>query len=44
MEEMHAKDGSIDMKHMQDRLLTLAGQSWHHDACGRTILNGQVLL
>jgi hypothetical protein len=44
MEEIHAKDGGLDTKRMQDRLLTLAGDHWHHDAYGRTILNGEVLL
>lgn len=44
MEEMHAKDGGIDTKHMQDRLPTVAGESWHHNAYRRTILSGEVLL
>ncbi|RYO36253.1 hypothetical protein AA0111_g3183 [Alternaria arborescens] len=44
MGEIHAKDGGLDTKRMQDRLLTLAGDHWHHDAYGRTILNGEVLL
>jgi hypothetical protein len=44
MEEMHAEDGGIDTKHMQDRLLTVTGKSWHHSAYGRTNLNGEVLL
>ncbi|KAL1797654.1 hypothetical protein ACET3X_004260 [Alternaria dauci] len=44
MEEIHAKDGGLDTKHMQDRLTTLAGDHWYHDAYGRTILNGEVLL
>jgi hypothetical protein len=43
MEEIHAKDGGIDTKNMQDRLLTIAGDSWHHDAYGRTVLNGEIL-
>ncbi|KAI4704726.1 hypothetical protein J4E89_009603 [Alternaria sp. Ai002NY15] len=43
MEEIHAKDGGIDTKHMQDRLTTREGDHWHHDAYGRTILNGEIL-
>ncbi|CAN9290451.1 unnamed protein product [Alternaria sp. RS040] len=44
MEEIHAKDGGLDTKRMQDRLLTLAGDDWHHNAYGRTTLNGEVPL
>jgi hypothetical protein len=42
MEAIHRAGGGLDTNNRIDRMLCLAGDSWHNDAYGRHVINGRV--